>query len=114
MLSVFPGILFLAPLSAFLIRVALALVLAHAARKHFSSTENTFRFLAVTELVAAISIGAGAWTQAGALAGVFLSLSWLYLPNTRPVSLIATLLILVLCLSLILTGAGPLAFDMPL
>jgi hypothetical protein len=114
MLSVFPGILFLAPLSAFLIRVALALVLAYAARRHFSITENAFRFLAAIEFVAAISVGAGAWTQVGALAGMLISMSWLYLPNTRPISFIATLLVFVLSLSLILTGAGPFAFDRPL
>lgn len=114
MLSVFPGILFLAPLSAFLIRIALALVLIFAARKHFQRPENTSRLLAAIEFGAAVSIGAGAWTQVGALAGAFIAMSWLYLSDTRPISFVATLLTIILCISLVLTGAGPFAFDLPL
>lgn len=114
MLSVFPGILFLAPFSAFLIRVALALVLVFAANKHWPRSEMTFRGLAVVEVAAAVSIGAGAWTQIGALVGTCIVLCWLAFPTTRPVSFIATLLSLVLCLSLLVTGAGPFAFDWPL
>ncbi|MDO8521865.1 MAG: hypothetical protein Q7S08_01090 [bacterium] len=114
MLSVFPDILFLAPFSYFLIRIALALVLIFAVRRHWSRTEMTFRGLAMIEVITAISIGAGAWTQLGALVGVLIALFWLVRPWARPVSFIATLLTLVLCLSLIITGAGPLAFDLPL
>jgi len=114
MLSLFPGLLFLAPFSAFLIRVALALVLVFAVRKHWPRPEMTFRGLAAVELAVAASIGAGAWTQVGALIGVCTVLCWLAFPTTRPVSFIAALLTLVLCVSLVFTGAGPFAFDWPL
>jgi len=114
MLSVFPGILFLAPFSALLIRVALAFVFFSAAGKHRTKTELSLRVLAGIELAVSVSVLAGAWTQVGALAGGVLAIVWLIRPVIRPVSFIATLLTLVLCLSLILTGAGPLAFDLPL
>lgn len=114
MLSVFPDILFLAPFSALLIRIALALVLVFAGRKHLSGAGTTLRVLAAVEVATAISVGAGAWTQIGALAGMFITLFWFVRPATRPVSFIAALLSLVLCVSLLLTGAGPFAFDLPL
>ena len=114
MLSVFPGILFLSPFSAFFIRIALALVLLFAAKKHWPRTELLFRGLATVEFAVAVLIGAGAWTQVGALVGGALAIFWLVRPAMRPVSFIATLLTIVLCISLILTGAGPFAFDLPL
>jgi len=114
MLSVFPGILFLAPFSYLLIRIALALVLLFAAGKHWPRPGNMFKGLTVIEIITAISVGAGARTQLGALVGAFIVLLWLARPATRPVSFIATLLSLVLCLSLLITGAGPFAFDLPL
>lgn len=114
MLSAFPSILFLAPFSAFLLRVALALVLLFAVSKHWKRAETTFRVLAATELAVAISIGAGAWTQVGALIAAVIVIYWIFMPSARPISFIAVLLSLVLCLSLIITGAGPFAFDWPL
>ena len=112
--SVFPSILFLAPFSAFFIRIALALVLLYALKKHWSVTDIKFRLLAAAELAVAVSVALGAWTQTGALVGGALAIFWLARPAMRPVSFIATLLTIVLCISLILTGAGPFAFDLPL
>src|SRR3989338_395458 len=114
MLSVFPSILFLAPFSAFFIRITLALVLLYALKKHWSVTDIKFRLLAAAEFAVAVLIGAGAWTQVGALVGGALAIFWLVRPAMRPVSFIETLLTIVLCISLILTGAGPFAFDLPL
>ncbi|OGG69732.1 hypothetical protein A3F27_00920 [Candidatus Kaiserbacteria bacterium RIFCSPHIGHO2_12_FULL_53_13] len=113
MLSTLPSILFLAPFSAFLIRIALALTLGLAARKHFSGAQGNI-WLATVETVTAIIIFAGAWTQVGAIAGTFIICAWLLLPRLRPVSRGTALLALVLCLSLIVTGAGAFAFDLPL
>ena len=114
MLSVFPNILFLAPFSAFLIRVALALIFVFAASKHWYRAGIISKTFASVELAAAISIGAGALAQAGALAGAIIVIYWLARPAIRPVSFIAILLSLVLSVSLLLTGAGPFAFDFPL
>ena len=114
MLSVFPSLLFLAPFSAFLIRVALALVLLYAVNKHWLRAETKFKIFGVIELVAAISIGAGALTKVGSSVSALIVIAWLARSEIRPISFIATLLSLVLCVSLILTGAGPFAFDLPL
>ncbi|MDO8552514.1 MAG: hypothetical protein Q7S01_03200 [bacterium] len=114
MLSVFPSILFLAPLSAFLIRIALAIVLLLAAKKHWSNAETPSRILAAVELAAAISVGVGALAQVGALVGAVVIIYWIARPAVRPISYTAILLSLVLCVSLLITGAGPFAFDWPL
>ncbi|MDO8562031.1 MAG: hypothetical protein Q7S05_04380 [bacterium] len=114
MLSVFPDILFLAPLSASLIRIALGLVLAYAAWKHFSQAENFSRFLAVVEFLSAIAVTLGARTQVGALVGVAIISIWLSRAPLRPVALGTALLALVMCLSLLVTGGGAFAFDLPL
>ena len=114
MLSIFPSILFLAPFSALLIRIALGLVFIFAGWKHFSRIENPVRALATLELITALSLIAGAWTQVGALAGIVITSVWLAIPHTRPISKIATLLALVMCISLLVTGGGIFAFDLPL
>lgn len=114
MLSVFPSILFLAPFSALLIRTALALVFAFAGWKHLAREENLTRVLATLELIAAILLLAGAWTQVGALIGIITVSLWLAFPNTRPISKIAAMLALVMCVSLLITGGGAFAFDLPL
>ena len=114
MLSVFPDILFLAPLSASLIRIALAIVFIYAGWKHFSHAENSFRYLAVVEFLSAISIGAGVKTQLGALVGACIISFWLARSSIRPVTRGTAWLALVMCLSLLVTGGGALAFDLPL
>ena len=115
MLSLFPEILFLAPFSIFLIRIALATTLAYSAWNHFGgNAENNARVLAVLEIVAAIAIGVGVWTQAAALGAALILGATLALPRLRNVALGTALLALVMSLSLIVTGAGILSFDLPL
>jgi len=122
MLSVFPSILFLAPFSAFLIRIVLSVVLASAAWRHLNGTtrgdvsanENIFRIFGVFETIAAASILVGLYTQVAAIVGGVLILIWLTVPQYRPTQKGTAILSLVLCLSLLLTGAGPFAFDLPL
>lgn len=114
MLSVFPDLLFLAPLSALLIRFALGLVFAYAAWKHFSHAENFSRVLSVVEFLSAVSLVLGVRTQIGALVGAFIIAVWLARAPSRPVALGTALLALVMCLSLLVTGSGAFAFDLPL
>lgn len=114
MLSVFPSILFLAPFSALLIRIALSLVFIFAGWKHLSREDKRIRALSAFEFATAISFAVGAWTQIGALAGIVITILWLSFPYTRTVSKVATLLTLVMCVSLLVTGGGALAFDLPL
>ncbi|MEK7480443.1 MAG: hypothetical protein AAB665_04130 [Patescibacteria group bacterium] len=114
MLSVFPELLFLSPFSAFLIRVALAAVFAYAAWHHFKTGDRVANFFAVAEAVLAVVIMAGAWTQPAALIGAIMTGLWLWQSTLRPVARGTVFLSLIMCLSLLVTGAGAFAFDWPL
>lgn len=114
MLSLFPQILFLAPFSAFMIRIALACVLAFVAWKHFSREETDLRALGVLELAAAAALVGGIWTQGVALAGFVAALLGIVFPRMRVLPMSTMLLALVMLLSLVVTGAGVFAFDLPL
>lgn len=114
MLSLFPEILFLAPLSAFLLRIALACVLGYAAWKHFPHEDSLIRIFSVLEIAIAAILIAGIWTQGAALASLATITIHFAIPRLRTVSLGTALLSLVISLSLIVTGAGALAIDLPL
>jgi len=113
-LSVFPEILFLAPFAAFLIRIALAILLGYCAWKHLTNADKTVRTLGFIEGVVATALALGTWTQPAAIAGMFIIGAWFALPRLRAVALGTAFLAFVMCLSLLLTGAGLLAFDLPL
>ncbi len=115
MLSLFPDILFLAPFSIFLIRIALAMTLAYSAWNHFSNdTQSGARMLGILEIIAVITVGVGAWTQAAALGASLIIGATLALPRLRNVALGTALLALVMAITLIVTGPGSLSFDLPL
>ncbi len=114
MLSVFPELLFLAPFSVFIIRIALGSVFIYATLQHIGNPANIIRLLGVVEGIIAAFVIAGAWTQAAALIAIGLISIWLFAPRFRTVALGTILLSLVLALTLVLSGAGPLAFDLPL
>ena len=114
MLSVFPELLFLAPLSAFLIRLALSIVFGYVALRHVSHDDILVRAFALAEAGIALALFFGAWTQPAAIVGVCIILSWFALPKLRSVALGTALLSLVLAATLLLTGPGPFAFDWPL
>ncbi len=113
MLSVFPEILFLSPVAPFLIRLALAALFAHAAWNHVQRTEAASRVLSLFEVAAGVALAVGAWTQPAALLGAIIAIVYLFQP--APTYQKSTVLLaLVMCLSLIFTGAGAFAFDLPL
>ena len=114
MLSVFHEILFLAPFAAFLIRIALAILLGYCAWKHLENNNKAGRALGFVEGITATALALGAWTQPAAIAGMFIIGAWFALPRLRAVALGTAFLAFVMCLSLLLTGAGLLAFDLPL
>lgn len=114
MLSLFPEILFLAPLSAFLIRVALAVLFGYAAWQHVRRSEVLLRTLALLEVAIAAALLVGAWTQIVALVAGILSVMSLLNPGIRSSARSTMLLALVMCVSLMVTGAGAFAFDLPL
>ena len=114
MLSLFPELLFLAPFSAFLIRIAAGFALGIIASKHVFVPTTVARGIGVIEGVTAVLLVAGAYTQAAAIVGFILLLIALFVPTYRTLPRSTLLLLMLLCLSLIVTGAGPFAFDLPL
>ena len=114
MLSVFPELLFLAPFAAFLMRVALGGVFTYAAMRHLQSSDGTMRSFAVAEAATATALLAGAWTQPAAIVSMLLIGTWFIFPKLRITALGTAVLSVVIALSLLITGAGPLAFDLPL
>src|SRR3989338_5599444 len=95
MLSLFPQILFLAPLSAFIIRIALAVLFAGASWRHISEPSITMRVFAIIEIAVAAALVAGAWTQAVALCAGALILAGYFVPSLRTSPRSAALLALV-------------------
>jgi uncharacterized membrane protein YphA (DoxX/SURF4 family) len=137
MFNTFPSLLsygFFAPL---IIRVAVAVFFVAHAAAHFrhkkavaSEVAGKFKFLShetavlgvgiliLGELALAALFFVGAWTQVASLFAVtgLLKLSFFKraLPSYAPFARSTYLLVIVLCLSLLITGAGALAFDLPL
>ena len=114
MLSLFPELLFLAPFSALFIRVAVGIAFGFAFSKHIVTPGTTVRILGVLEGITALLLIAGAYSQAAALIGFFLVLILLFVPSYRVLPRSTLLLLALLCLSLVVTGAGPWGFDLPL
>ena len=114
LLSAFPDLLFLSPFAAFVIRVALGVVFGYVALRHFENTSNKLRALAALEAVLAVSLIAGAWTQVAAIASLLVIGLWYWSPSLRTVALGTAILSAVLAFTLIITGAGPFAIDLPL
>jgi hypothetical protein len=114
MLSLFPQILFLSPFAPFLIRIALAILFGYAAWRHAYLPGVMPRVIAGIATVLAVGFFIGAWTQAAALLGACMLAASIISrrPALYPVS--TRLLALVMCLCLLVTGAGVFAFDLPL
>ena len=132
MLSLFPQILFLAPMGTTLLRVAAGVTLLAAAWMHYDQRKElgTEKFIVIgsgtwipllasfVELVVGAALVLGTYTQVAAIVGALLSLKQFVwsraYPNFFPLSRTASALLFVICLSLIVSGAGALAFDLPL
>jgi hypothetical protein len=114
MLSLFPEVLFLAPFSAFIIRIAAAFVFGHAAMRHCAEPGMSVRAFGVIEGVCALMFLLGLYVQAAALLGVLLFCTYILAPRFRALPTSTLWLLFVLCLSLLVTGPGPFAFDLPL
>ena len=114
MLSLFPQLLFLDPLAPFAIRVALAVLLALAAWQHLSRRDHLARACSIFEIAVATALVAGAWTQAAAIVGfLYMGLALIF-PRIRTYPISTTALALVMLATLVVTGAGAFAFDLPL
>lgn len=132
MLNLFP-IQFLAPFAYLLLRVCLGLVLlrlgvTHIHHRHELKAMFTFTFfpyglfftwyLGVVELVIGILFLAGFLTQLVALLSALLALKFIVMHRrfTHPLipSRLTYLFMLCISLSLLITGAGIFAFDLPI
>lgn len=132
MLTLFPQILFLAPFSATLLRIAAGIVFISVAWMHYDRREELAKekfilighgmwiplLAALVEVATAVMLIAGAYTQAAAIVGALLALKQFIwkkrYPHFFPLSRSTSALLFVICLSLIFTGAGIFAFDLPL
>lgn len=113
MLSYFPELLYLAPFSGLLIRVAVAVVLGMIALQGIRAKDTWTRASGVVTGLAALFLFAGALTQPMALIALLSIIeSLVRIDRTLPKSTLW--LALVMSLTLLLTGPGPFAFDLPL
>lgn len=114
MLSLLPELLFLAPLSAFIIRVVVGISLGIVAYRHILVPTTILRVIGIIEGVTALLLIVGAYTQGAAIVAFLLIGTSIFLPAWRKFPRSTLLLLGILSFSLILTGAGPFAFDLPL
>lgn len=114
MSSFFREILFLTPMAAFFLRVAAGSALGLLAYRHVFVPQNSFRVAGIIEGIIAVLLIAGAYTQPAALLGAIVLGIILSIPAYRALPRSTLALLIVICLSLVLTGAGPFAFDLPL
>ncbi len=132
LLSLFPQLLFLAPLSATLLRIAAGVAFLLMAWVHLQKRDELGQIdfpivgrgtwiptlASIVELAIAAGLIFGIYTQAFALLGTLRALKsfvWKRRYGAMiPLSRTASALLFVICLSLVFTGAGVFAFDLPL
>jgi uncharacterized membrane protein YphA (DoxX/SURF4 family) len=133
MLSLFPGVLFLAPLATTFIRVAAGLMFIYIAWRMVSTRDEISKtkviivghvrpwvvwLSATVTFVVGVLLVIGLWTQAAALVGMFIALKHgLGVRNYSdilPLAASGYILLFVICLALFFSGAGAFAFDLPL
>lgn len=133
MLSLFPDILFLAPVGTTLLRVVAGLFIIYAGyrvgaeRERYSETRfpiignppELFLWIGVLITFAiGLLLVVGLFTQAaailGALAALKIALFNYKYPGLMPLSVGTAMLLFAVCLSLLVMGPGIFAFDLPL
>ncbi|MEK7155894.1 MAG: hypothetical protein AAB734_03375 [Patescibacteria group bacterium] len=114
MLSLFPELLFLSPLAAFLIRLALTGVFAYSAWTRMKRPETLMKVFGAIDCLVAVAFLIGFSTQLAALVGIACTIAWLIKADWNPYPKSTAALALVMCLCLLVLGAGPFAFDLPL
>ena len=107
MLSLFPELLFLAPFSALLIRLAAAAVVGYTAFQHIQVSNKALRAIGAVEGVCAVLFFLGLYTQAASLLGILIAGLHVLNTHVRILPLSTMLLFLIMSLSLLVTGAGP-------
>ena len=131
--SVFPGLFFLAPFSATLLRIAAAYAFLYIAndlvqRRHamilerFPIVGNPRPWMVWKSATIATIVGCmlavGLYTQVAAIVGMIISLKCIVFARSHasvmPLSRGTAVLLFIICTSLLFTGAGAVAFDLPL
>ncbi len=134
MLNIFPEFLTYSMLAPFILRVVLGFIFVNLG--YLELTREKYRWaracealglkpgmmwsqvFGITQIVGGLMLIAGLFTQGAALFFAFISLAELYVENRAPLllkrNLAFYLLIFAISLSLIFSGAGFLAFDLPL
>jgi len=121
MLNVFPNLLTYSFFAPTLLRVALALLFIYVAYVQYSKRAHLGQFAWISIILhaaLAVMLFVGYYTQVAALAGGLGSLVGLFRIRGTEHFIVYSkstlLLIVTICLSLLLTGAGAFAFDLPL
>lgn len=132
MLNPFPELLVYSFFAPTIIRVAAALAFFYLATLHYKRREEIGRthfvvvgahgwvvwVMIVFEAAVGLALLLGYYVQIAALLGALAALKSLIwkrrYPQAFPLSNVASFLLLVICLSLLLSGAGALAYDLPL
>ena len=132
MLNPFPELLMLSFFIPMILRITVAAVFAYLAIAHFKNKKEVAKeisfvshevavwgvgVLILIELAVAVGLFVGFWTQVAAIVGVLLCLKPLLrkgLHILNPLSRLSYILVMVMCLTLIISGAGIFAFDIPL
>lgn len=122
MLSLFPELLFLSPLAAFLIRISVAIMCALALYYQYQKRAELSPTLAMISFpvhaLLAVFLAIGLYTQAAALVAALSALVGIFPPAiVRPFIVFpksAIALFIIMAFTLVLTGPGPFAFDLPL
>jgi uncharacterized membrane protein YphA (DoxX/SURF4 family) len=133
MLSLFPQILFLSPLATTLLRIVAGLFFGYISYRMIVTRAEIERtdmpivgqpsewlvwFSALATLAVGILLVVGLWTQAAAILGMIIALKHTYVakkyPALMPLASSACLLLFVVCLSLLFSGAGAFGVDLPL
>ncbi len=132
-LSLFPSLFYLAPLSATILRAGAGIACIYIGYALILNrreiTQITLPFIGhparwmimvsgVITILDGLALIIGFGTQAAAIIGIIIALKHLLLPRTyesiRPLARSTYALLILMSLTLILTGAGPFAFDLPL
>ena len=134
MLSIFPSLLILGIFAPFILRVAVGVyffytgyqhlqveqgsVMREVAQKYERFAKPIVIFAALIEIVIGLSLAVGFLTQFAALIGMIYILKLLWFKKDYPVFVkrerVFYLMVFVILLSLLLTGAGAPAIDLPL
>ena len=133
MLNPFPSLLFLGFFAPTLLRIAAALVLAYSTYRILGEREPISKTslpiigkppmwliwlsCSIVILVAA-ALFFGYGTQIAAIAGAIVAIKYAFIPSAlkkfSPLSRSTYLIVFVICISLLLSGAGAFAMDLPL